>query len=629
MTSDLRERLLHSLDNHLVHESRAAAHAFLTQSTDAGRWRFVSRLVGNLPSGSLGLHPMRVALLASFSIEFLNDPLTALGLAEGLRIALYRSGFAQYHQELANRASGLYAFKPDVVILALEGQRVMQSVYDDFLSLQPADKTQLVARAMAQIEPLIVAFRRHSDALLLIHNFDPPRPLALGILDGLLDSGQTEVIQTMNIALSALARGHRGVFVVDYAGLVAQVGANNWYDLRMAYVAKAPIAQKEWPRLAREYIKFLRALSGQSRKCLVTDLDNTLWGGVVGEEGIGGIQLGVEYPGNAFVAFQKALGQLHARGVLLAIASKNNPADVEEVFLQHLGMVLRMDHFACREIHWQPKSQSLLAIAKRLNIGLEHMVFIDDSQVECEQIKSALPMVRVIQFPSRPCEAIQVLLHEGLFDTLNYSSEDKKRGQLYQQRAQAEELQAASSSLPQFYHSLAMQVSIEAVTKASLPRVAQLTQKTNQFNLTTFRYSEEEVARRMADPDWLIRTVRVVDCFGDNGIVGVMMAQVVGAEKILLVDTFLLSCRVIGRTIETAMLACLCVEARAWGLGVVRGRVIPSAKNAPARNLYQNHGFILQNASLVPDDLTHESLWELDLAQGDVVHPPWITLSGV
>ncbi|MBF0429449.1 MAG: HAD family hydrolase, partial [Magnetococcales bacterium] len=621
MTFDYRTRLLSCLEQNLTHETTSAAKDFLNLGTDAGRWRFVSRLTQQLPEGGLGLKPIRVALLASFSIEFIQDALTALGMAHGLRILIYQAGFAQYHQEIIQPDSPLYAFKPDVVILAMEGERVIPAIYTDDLTLAPTDQEHWVSEAMACITPLITAFRRHSDALLLIHNFDPPTHRVQGILDGLATPGQAEMIHAVNAALLALSRTQKGVYVVEYAGLVARVGAENWYDLRMAHLAKAPIAQKMMPRLAKEYLKYLRAVSGLARKCLVLDLDNTLWGGILGEEGLAGLKLGAYYPGSAFVAFQRAVLHLHNRGVLLAIASKNNPEDVAEVFQHHPAMILKSHHFACQEIHWNPKSQSLQNIARRLNIGLEQMVFMDDNPAECSQINIALPMVTVIPFPSRPEEAVDTLSQDGWFDSLTLSAEDKKRNTLYQQRAKAEELQASSDSLTEYYTNLAMRVTIRPLTQATLPRTAQLTQKTNQFNLTTFRYTEEEIDRRLSNPNWLLLTVQVSDCFGDNGLVGVVMAECLGQESILLIDTFLLSCRVIGRTIETAMLAHLCIWARESGLRLIRGRVRPTAKNGPAQSMFRNHGFQLCSSPPIDAATPEESVWELDLTQGEVTIP--------
>ncbi|MBF0294565.1 MAG: HAD family hydrolase [Magnetococcales bacterium] len=623
MTADLREHFLSCLQRRESHATRNAALAYLNESRDGGRWRMVRRQMESLADEELGLIPLRVALLASFSIEFILDPLLALGMANGLRILPYRSGFAQYHQELIDPNSGLYAFRPDVVILAIEGERLLPALYGENHSLEGSDMSALVEQALGAVEPLIFALRKQSNALLLLHNLEPPRHPLLGILDGHLPPcGEREVVHAVNSALLELARRFRGCHVVDYAGLVTRHGAQHWHDLRMACMARAPIAQRMLPLLAAEYLKFLRASVGLSRKCLVVDLDNTLWGGILGEDGPHGIRLGSDYPGNAYVALQRTLLRLRARGILLAIASKNNPEEVEELFRAHPAMVVRKEHFVAMEVHWQPKPASLLAIARRLNIGLEHMVFLDDSPMECAQVRAALPMVTVIPFPAQPEEAVDRLLDDGWFDTLQLSAEDRKRGDLYWQKAQIDALQAASGSLEGFYHSLEMRLTIAPLTPATLPRAAQLTQKTNQFNLTTLRFREEELAQRMEDPAWSLFTVRVEDRFGDNGIVGVMMAKGARHEPLLEVETFLLSCRVIGRTVETAMLATLCRKARDLGLAGVLGRVIPTPKNLPARLMYEKHGFALRS-----DTLT-ESVWVLEFATGVVEMPPWFTLTG-
>jgi FkbH-like protein len=384
----------------------------------------------------------------------------------------------------------------------------------------------------------------------------------------------------------------------------------------MKLYAKAPIASAMQPYLSTEYVKYFCALLGLTRKCLVVDLDNTLWGGVVGEDGVEGIDLGPNYPGNAYAEFQKLLLDLHRRGVILAIASKNNPADVDEVFAEHRFMVLKREHFASAQIHWESKRQSLVRIADELSIGLEHMVFVDDNPVECEEVRRALPMVRVIHLPPPPERFVRVLQEAALFDTLNLSVEDRRRGDLYRQRAQAEAARLSVTSVEDYYRDLVMELTIAPVDRASLPRAAQLTQKTNQFNVTTLRYSEAEVAKRMGDPQWVAATVAVKDRFGDNGIVGVLMAKNTGTS--LDVDTLLLSCRVIGRTVETAMLARLCDEGRRCALKAVTARFIPSRKNAPAEDVFERHGF----AKVRVDD-TGTTFWRLDLETGGVEWPTW------
>ncbi|MBF0613779.1 MAG: HAD-IIIC family phosphatase [Magnetococcales bacterium] len=627
MNSEWRNRFLELVAQGRGPEARQAADDYLTHSTEGGRWRIVAQCVRALPEGALGLKTVRVALLASFSLEFIQDALLASGLVHGLRIHLHLSGFAQYAQEILEPTGPLYAFQPDVVILALEEDRLLPSWQTQQMTPDPDLPESWVAQAMAVIDPLITTFRSHSEALLLIHDLVPPVHPALGILDGRSTPGSIEGVQAVNAALRARARSRHGVYIVNYSGVVARTGMEHWLDRRMALLAKAPIAMGQLPRLAGEYLKYLRAVAGLTKKCLVTDLDNTLWGGVLGEDGLHGLKLGPDYPGSAHLAYQQLLLQLHARGVLLAIASKNNPQDVEELFRDHPGMLVKPHHFVRQEIHWQPKSHSLHAIADSLNIGLEHLVFVDDNPAECAEIRAAWPMVTVIQFPKRPEEVVDALLGPGWFDGLGWSVEDRNRATLYAQRDRAEALKTASSSLPDYYASLQMRVDILAVTEGSLTRTAQLTQKTNQFNLTTIRHGEQEVARRMRDAEWLILTVRVVDCFGDNGIVGVMMARQRTTESVLEIETFLLSCRVIGRTIETAMLAELCHQARQRSLRYLLGRVMPTPKNLPARALYAEHGFS-QLSKLLYTPLPDERQWMLDLEQGGITRPTWMVPMG-
>ncbi|MBF0192633.1 MAG: HAD-IIIC family phosphatase [Magnetococcales bacterium] len=627
MIREARQAFLSALEQNRAFETRNAAWDYLTRGEEAGRWRVVARVVRELPEGALGLKTLRVAVLASFAIDFLQDALLALGLAHGLRVVWHVSGFAQYHQEILDPDSGLYAFRPDVVILAIEGERLLPHLYAEAGALPVNAVESGVAAAMGVIDPLITALKKHSGALLLIHDLVGPPERAWGILEGMNGPGATEVIQGVRAALLERARSVRGLHVVDYSGLVARYGVRQWFDRRMAHLAQSPIAAPMLPRLAGEYLKYLRAVAGLTRKCLVTDLDHTLWGGIVGEDGLHGLKLGPTYPGSAHLAYQRLLLQLHQRGVLLAIASKNNPQDVAEVFRDHPAMLLKPHHFARQEIHWQPKSQSLRAIAQGLNIGLEHLVFVDDNPAECAEVRAALPMVTVIVFPARPEEAVELILEPGWFDALTVSEEDRNRSALYEQRDRAEALKMASGSLQEYYVSLEMGVEMVPVTAATVARAAQLTQKTNQFNLTTRRHSEEELARRLNDPDWLVCGVRVIDRFGDNGVVGLMMAKALDDQETLEVETFLLSCRVIGRTIETAMLAELCQGARRMHRRRIRGCCIPTARNAPAQTLYPDHGFI--RASVVSENANQdETFWELDLACGEVTTPPWITRIG-
>ena len=610
--SALRQALVAHLEAGELHEATQDARTLLEVVPGRRTHRFVRTL---LASSAATLKVRKVALLSSFSIEFLQDALIAHGFAAGFRLDPYQPAFATFRQEILDPSSRLYAEQPDVVVLAVEGEDWSTGPFDAFMEIPEDGHAEVVSRFAAEAGALLDAFRAKSAAPLLVHNLALPPWRKLGILDAKVPHGQGALISRMNEALAAAARRVADVHVVDYAALVNRHGALNWYDERMRLYARAPIAGAMQSHLADEYVRFIRALAGGAKKCLVLDLDNTLWGGIVGEDGVDGIRLGATYPGSAFVEFQRHAQDLGKRGVILAIASKNNPADVDEVFARHPSMVLRKDDFAAMEIGWNAKSESLRRIAERLSIGLEHVVFVDDNPAECEEVRLALPQVHVIALPAQPERYVRAMQRDGLFDNVTMSDEDRRRGELYRQRAEAESARATAGSLEGFYRDLAMQISVAPIGPPSLPRAAQLTQKTNQFNVTTKRYTEAEIGERLRDPAWVGFTVAVKDRFGDNGIVGVALARVDGPA--LAIDTLLMSCRVIGRTVETAMLAHLCDEATARGLASLKGRFVPTPKNAPARDLFERHGFARGAERDGGDD------WCLDLATHRVDWPSW------
>jgi FkbH-like protein len=596
------------------------ARILLAENPGLSQISFISRELDKAIPGSLSLKKLRVGLLSSFSIEFIKGPLSVLAFLNGIELEIYISSFGQYQQEIRDANSGLYAFSPDVVILSVEGSDWLPEIYNAYIDGLTVGFDESLVKFREQLHLLIRVFRTHCASTLLVNNLSAPVWPQLGILDGRVGVGQAQLILRANESLASLCRENRGVFAVDYAGLVARTGALAWYDERMSHYAKSPIAMEMLPILAGEYVKYFRGLAGLSKKCLVLDLDNTLWGGVLGEDGPSGIQLGAVYPGSAYLAFQREILNLHKRGILLAIASKNNAADVEEMFANHPSMLLKKEFFAALQIHWGQKSESLREIARQLNIGLEHMVLADDNPAECEEVLRNLPMVRTIQLPKQPEHFVRALHSEGLFDGLSLSLEDRRRGELYRQHEAAEQLRESTGSLEEFYRSLEMGITFAPVDDAILARSAQLTQKTNQFNATTIRFAESEIAGRAMDPHWILIAVSVRDKFGDNGIVGLMMARL--ESDSLRIETFLLSCRVIGRTVETAMLAYLCQEALSRGARKLEGRIIPTSKNAPVRDLFSRHSF-----QKISETESGETLWNLDLASGTVAWPEWIKMT--
>jgi FkbH-like protein len=565
---------------------------------------------------SLSATPCRVAFLRSFTLEPVLPLMRAQALLYGLDVSTWVSDFNAYAQEMLAPDSALYRFHADVVVLALQTRDLIPDIWTRFPDLSAAEVETLLSQAIADLRAWILAFRSHSQANLILHNMEIPCTPSMGLLDRQQQAGQTDAILKLNAEIQRLAREHTGIFVLDYDGLMARYGRERWHDERRWLTMRMPIAADALNSLAQEYVRFLLPLKGRICKALVVDLDNTLWGGVLGEEGLHGIQIGQEYPGAAFLQLQRALLDLYRRGVILAVCSKNNLPDAMEVFEKRAEMLLKPEHFAALRVNWQDKAQNLREIAAELNIGIDALAFLDDNPVERRRVTTELPEVTVIDLPSDPMEYAAALRSCPVFERLYLSAEDQERGRYYAEQRQRAELEQGAGSLEDFYRSLEMEAEFASVTPATLARVAQLTQKTNQFNTTTRRYTEQQIADLAQDPDWQVISLRMSDRFGDNGLVGVAILHHRG--EVSEIDTLLMSCRVIGRTVENAMLAMLAQEARECGSQRLQGWFLPTKKNVPARDFFAINGF--KPLREQEDGV----LWELDLSETIPAAPTWI-----
>lgn len=560
--------------------------------------------------------PVKVAFLRSFTVEPALPLLRAEALLHHVDPQFHLGDFNTYSQDILNPESELYRFDPKLVVLAVQTGDLAPDLWARFTDLEPAQVRERIAATADTFRQLVRAFRGRSKAHLLIHNFERPAMPAAGVLDAQMEMGQAEAISRLNAELASIAREHANVYVLDYDGLAGRRGREAWRDERKFLSARMPVAARELIHLAREWMRFLAPISGRTCKALVCDLDNTLWGGVIGEDGLDGIRLDREVAGAAYTNLQRAIQDLYQRGIILAVCSKNNPADAMEAIEKHPGMLLKPDQFACFRMNWQDKAQNLREIARELNIGLDALCFIDDNPAERLWVRSQLPEVAVIELGDDPMTFADALRRTPVFERLSLSEEDRLRGRMYAEQRLRSELQTAAGSLEEYYRSLQMAVEITGVTPANLTRLAQLTQKTNQFNLTTRRYSEQQVKDFADSPDAGVAAIRVRDRFGDNGIVGVAIFRRDGDA--LEIDSFLLSCRVIGRSVETAFLAHLAEQARARGLSRLTASFIPTRKNAPAKDFLPAHGFTCTR----PGEA--ESRWELDLASAGLEWPPFI-----
>jgi FkbH-like protein len=409
------------------------------------------------------------------------------------------------------------------------------------------------------------------------------------------------------------------VHLNDVEQLSAVLGKKRWFDTRAWNESKIALGLDCHPHYADRLAATLGAAFGRSKKCLVLDLDNTLWGGVIGDDGLHGIKLGPGQPeGEAFGQFQAYAKALKDRGVLLAVASKNEPENALLPFREHRDMVLKESDIACFVANWEPKDGSIRTIAKRLNIGLDAIVFFDDNPAERQIVAANLPDVTVIAVPEDPSLYVQALDEANLFDTLGVTEEDRIRGDFFQQGQAREELVASSGSYDDFLRNLEMRAVVEPIHAGNVGRVSQLINKTNQFNLTTLRMSEAEVQALIEDPDAYTSTVRLDDRFGSNGLISVVLAR--SEAGALTVTNWLMSCRVLKRGVEVLEMERLVKHCRERGLGAVIGRYIPTEKNKLVANHYADLGFVE-----VAADRTG-STWRLDLERG---HPEFKHFIGV
>ena len=553
---------------------------------------------GSLPS----LSPIKIALIASSSTVFLEPLIPLFGLAEGFAVEVKSGDFGNWRQDILSEQSWLYKFDPDAVIIATHYR---DAVLPAFSNDAPA-----MAESLAEeFEKYWQILRARTKAAVFQQGFDTPADDASGYLAYTHPGSRERVLRLADAALCRRAAAN-GVTMIDLSSVRARVGAAHWEDARLWHHAKQHPLPEALPELARTYARALRAKLSAPKKVCVVDLDNTLWGGVIGEDGLDGIRLGApDAAGEAFAAFQDYLRELKARGILLAVCSKNNEADALLPFEKHSAMRLKRSDFAAFIANWQPKSQNIADIARQLNLGLDHFVFIDDTPGEIEEVKAALPEVECVLLSEDPSAHIATVAKRHLFDTTVLSQDDLRRNEMYRADAARKEAKAQSADIGAFLRSLSMRCTAAPVDGPCLGRVAQLLGKTNQFNLTTRRHSAEEIARLARIPGAFARCFQLADRFGDNGIVGVLIALPC-SDGVLEIDSFVISCRVIGRGLEQFMFNELLSFAKGNGRKAIRGIYLPTPKNGQTADLYERLGFAAESAS--PEKAT----WILDSALG-------------
>lgn len=534
---------------------------------------------------------MRIAYLGSHTLEPLPSYVAAGAILEGVKLLSYVGPFNQYVQEVLDTSSGFHVFDPDLVVLSTQMADLCPRVHYDFASLNEEEADADRNWIITHLRDWASAALKSTKAIVLVPNFPRPGYPSLGIADAKQELGESEFYLSLNLELLRTFKHQERVHVFDFDRMVSRFGSERARSFKLYYLAKMPWQERFNAMLAEEMLRYVVAASGHSRKCLVLDLDNTLWGGVVGEEGSAGIKIGPGDPaGEAFMAFQYAVKALKQRGIVLSICSKNNKADVEEAFKIQAQMPLKEDDFVSSRISWDPKPDNLVSIARTLNVGIDSLTFVDDNPAECALVAGALPQVKTLHLPSDPADYASFIQRQICFERLKVTDEDRQKANQYREQARRDELREKLGDLSTFLLALDTELLVRPAEKQDIPRIHQLFTKTNQFNVTTRRYTVGEIERFLEDDAYGLWLAMGSDRYGDLGTIGLYLLA--HQDRVLNIDSFVLSCRALGRGIETALMNHLKSErVKHNGVERIKACFIPTKKNAPAREFFETQRF--------------------------------------
>jgi FkbH-like protein len=534
------------------------------------------------------LVPIRLAVLSSATADFLLPILKASLLRAGLRPTLYVAPYGQVATSLLDSNGPLASFRPQVTVL-VSATPHMPGWPSATASREDVER-QVDEVCRAVLDPCAI-FHERTGSEIVLDNFHTPGVRPAGNLGAKLPGDPTTFVRRVNLTLGD--RAPRFVHINDVAALAERRGLDAWFDERYWQLAKQPVSFDCVPEYCRSLSAVIGAVLGRSKKCLVLDLDNTLWGGVIGDDGLAGILIGEGSPsGEAFKAFQAYLKQLKDRGVLLTVCSKNDDGIARSAFTDHPDMVLGIDDFVAFKANWRPKSENIRAIAAEMDLPLESFVFVDDNLAERAEVALALPEVTVLDLPDDAAGFVRALDAERLFEVTALTAEDMRRTATYHARQQTRTALAGATDVAAYLASLDMTASIRPFEPISFERITQLINKTNQFNLTTPRVVPADVERLASDPLAMTRTVRLRDRFSDHGIISVFFGSV--QDDTLFVDAWLMSCRVLGRGVERLLFNDVLAEARDRGLAHIVGVYRPTDRNMLVKDHYANLGFSRQ-----------------------------------
>ena len=556
---------------------------------------------------------IRIAFVGSFTINGFEETIQVQCNDEKINCITYNSPYNQFNQEILDENSNLYKFKPDIIFLLIDNRTILENSFYFSNINSENEKKKYTDEKFNEINNLIKTFTKKSHSKIIIANFVIPTYTPLGIYESKIEYGIKEIIFELNKKLKELSRNIDSCYVYDFNSFVTKFGEKNILDYKKMNYGDIKINFDVIPYLIYEFLGYVKPILGLNKKCIVLDLDNTLWGNIIGEDGFEGIKLGPYPEGRSFVEFQKVIKSLSENGIILAINSKNNQKDAMKAINEHPHMILREKDFSCIKINWNDKISNMREISNELNIGLDSIVFFDDDPVNRELLRMSIPEINTVELPKDPSTYAQILRNLNDFNTLKITKDDTHRKIMYKQEQNRQKLESSTENLNEYLKKLDIKIKIKLNDKFSISRISQLILKTNQFNLTTKRYQEEQIKEFVKDETMIVGCSEIEDKFGENGITNVFIIKTKPNEWII--DTFLLSCRIMGRGIEEGIIGKILEIAKNKGIEKITATFIPTEKNKPAENFLKNYGFekekenwifLLKNEIKIPDYLEVE-----------------------
>ncbi len=528
----------------------------------------------------------KVAILGDCATQHLATALRGNAYLQNIFLDVFDADYNQIQIQIMNEGSALYQFQPDIVLIVM----CVEKLQELFSACKPEERSSFAEQIIQQIRQYWGLLSVRLTSTVLHYNFAYYNDGNMGSYALKEESSFSFQIQKLNYLLSLAAVEYKNVLLVDINGIQSVQGRNSFFNDKFFYAARMPFSLEALPEISKRTIDVVKALSGRIIKAVILDLDNTLWGGVIGDDGLGNIQIGELGTGRAFSDFQRWLKDLKNRGILLAVCSKNNEHTAKEPFEHHPDMVLRLDDFAMFIANWNDKASNIQQIQQTLNLGMDSFVFIDDNPFERNQVRCAIPEMTVPELPEDPSLYLQYLRSLNLFETTVLSASDGQRTEQYQKEADRSKSRVSFTSYDDYLKDLDMLAVAAPFDSFHFSRIAQLTQRSNQFNLRTVRYTESQIEELAADDTVITRYYELKDRFGDYGLVGVVILEKQSRDT-LFISEWLMSCRVLQRGMEEFIVNDILSVARKNGYSRVTGEYIPTPKNEMVAGLYQRMGF--------------------------------------